>query len=280
MPVEVRPYRSEDRPGVRSLVEGILGSTKNFDHYEGGNPLGEALRVVAVQGGRVVGYNQWNPWLVQTAEQTVTVYQSGTSAVDRSLWGQGVFARLLALGMRAAQEQGIAAFVGFPNPVSYRSFLRDGWRHVQSLGLYVCAVPSLARRTTPLETSFERSPITAFVEWRYRCAGAEQRSVRIEGEWRKVYYLRQRVRGLPVLRLLDVLDKKGRRSFASLVSVARQLPGPAAVYLRTSHPSPWPAMAIRRRWQTPVIVKPVAADSATMHLLENAAYVYGDIDAA
>ena len=270
--VHVRPYVADDRGGVRALVRDTFGVTTNFDRYETGNPLGQPLRVVAVRGDQVVGFNQWNAWLVHTAEGPVTAYQSGTSAVAVSCRGQGVFARLLAEGTRVAHTIGVPMFIGFPNPASHRSFLKDGWTHIKSLSLYVSALPAARIARGNVAVTVE-SP---FARWRYRT-----QEIRCDQVGRRAaYHVREVRHGVPVVRLLDVLSEVGERLWGQLGRTALRVSGPALVYTRaTRRPSPT-MLRVARKWETPLIVKRIEGDARTLALVESADYLFGDIDAA
>lgn len=276
--LKLRSYLDDDRHGVRSFLARAIGSTTNFDRYETENPIGPPIRVIAEQGGRIVGFNQWNAWLVRAARRDIVAYQSGTSAVDPASRGQGVFARLLGEGTRQAEQAGVTAFIGFPNPLSVGSLVRDGWVHVKDLLLYVSLMPSFARRPPfgAVEAEGVATPPFAFARWRYRDAGIS--SVRVGN--RIVLFVTERRARIQTIRLLDVLRDDGARDHSNLSAIVRALPGPAIAYCRSSVQLSSVMINVPRRWNTPLLVKRIHADDATLQSIHEATFVYGDIDAA
>jgi GNAT superfamily N-acetyltransferase len=264
--VVMRAFAVEDRERVRSFLTRAIGGTTNFDRYETNNPLGPPVRVIAEREGRIVGFNQWNAWLVRTRYEPIVVYQSGTSAVDPDCRGQQIFARLLAAGTREAEKCGVTAFIGFPNPLSKGSLVRDGWVHVKDLLLYVSLVPALGHRASPGE-------LTGFAQWRYN-----DEIVRARVDDRVVLFVPER-RKIRTLRVLDVFRHEVR-DYTHLAALVRALPGPAVAYFRSSAKPSALMLHVRRRWDTPLLVKRICADATTLRAIHGATYVYGDIDAA
>jgi predicted N-acetyltransferase YhbS len=282
--VDVRPFAAGDREGVRALLLKTFGSSQVFDRYADGNPLGEFVGIVAEHDGAIVGFNMWNPWLIQTREGPVTAFQSGASSVDDSMRGQGVFGKLLRAGEDVARGRGIPWFFGFPNPASHAAFMKHGWEHAKTLRMFVCPMPSLGFRDRRVgETSGIGTAAAQFVAWRYARAGAEARALELGGTRVVVYTRTQRRAGITQHKILDVLDEHGRRVPERLSSIARALPGPGVTWIRATPPPsavvPW--VPLKRPWDTPLILKRLLADDGPDHaLLRDATYWYGDIDAS
>lgn len=282
---EVVPFEAGHREGVRALLTSAYGSAAGFERLETGNPLGTFLGVCAVRAGRVVGFNIWNPWLVHTPKGPIAVHQSGSSIVDESCRGQGVFGRLLAVGEAEAQARGIKYFIGFPNPASHGSFVRAGWETIRSMSLLACAVPALALRPAARKLERASTPEWQFIEWRYARAGASALDASVGRERFTVFYSTTTRRGLKVHRILDVLDGSGRRDLRKVGQLTAQLPGPGGAYLRASAAQsaslpalPW-VMPMRRTWDTPFIVKVLdRANPAEADAVRSAVLSYGDID--
>jgi GNAT superfamily N-acetyltransferase len=281
LPILVRPFAAADREGVRALLGKTFGSPAAFDRFAEGNPLGDFVGVVAEHEGKVVGYNMWNAWLLNTSAEPIVAYQSGASSVDESMRGQGIFGKLLRAGEELAASRGIAVFFGFPNPASLEAFLKNGWRHADTLRMFACTVPSIGigrvvRSALP-DTSIE----ARFVTWRFTRAGIEARPVLARGE-RLTAYARTLVwRGAKIHRLLDVVDGRGHRRPDHLVAAVSSLPGPGLTVMRAAPPPGLPWLAVRRLWDTPLIIKRIrrgeGPEDAT---LRSASYWYGDIDAS
>lgn len=280
--IRYREYEPDDRSGVRDLLLRTYGDTQSFDRFEHGNPLGEPLRVVAEADGRIVGFNHWNPWRIPSVEGEIVVHQSGASAVDPAMRGQGVFAKLLVEGEAAAERHGVSFFLGFPNPASFNSFLRAGWEHVASLDLRISLRPALGRSGAHREP--EEEGLEPFWSWRYRAADVRRDVVRGGGgEPRYLFYRQDRIFGIPALRVLDVLTRSGSRPVAELPRLAAKLAGPRLVFYRTSGNASLSgplSPTVPRSWSTPAILKRIHGDEAAARRLRNAVYLYGDIDAA
>lgn len=280
--IQYRMYSPEDRDGVRHLLMRTFGNCMGFDRYEDGNPLGDPIRVVAEIDGAVVGFNHWIPWRIPTPSGGYVVFQSGASAVGTEARGKGVFASLLAAGEDAARERGVSAFFGCPNPASFSSFVRAGWSHIATIRLTAVLRPALRRERHT--SRIPRGGANEFADWRYQHAGIEYTVVPNQRYGPLAAYFREgSAFGVPVLKLVDVLDDEGRRHADVVGAVAGALPGPGIVLLRaTDHPAirRSVAVAIPRAWNTPVIVKPISANASELRLLEGTLLLYGDIDAA
>lgn len=276
-PLIVRAFEPGDEEGTRTLLTKVFGDAGALVRFATGNPLGEPLRVVATLGGAVVGFNTWNAWRIHSDRPLPVVYQSGGSAVDPDTRGQGVFAKLLKKGTELGTERGIPFFVGFPNPASFKSFLRDGWLHAGSMQLRVATVPALGRAG-----QLAAATSTGFAAWRYQQTSAESATVETRTGRYQVYYTRKKRLGVPVLKLLDVLRDDGTRDLSALLEVCRRLPGPGPVLLRTTDDAVpgLRAFTIPRDWSTPVILKRLpAGDEGLMPALIASPFMYGDIDA-
>lgn len=284
--IDVRPYSVADREPVRALMLDAFGSAHVFDQFDGGNPLGEPVSVVAVHAGCVVGFNTWNPWIIHAPHGPVVAYQSGASAVASSMRGQGIFGKLLRLGEDEARRRDISILFGFPNPASLPGFMKASWEERGRLRLYASPVPSVgigpfALPSASHHAALAPAPATAaaFIAWRFGRAGVVGRRLRLrDGRDVTVYARTDRRRGAAINKLLDVVDTDGRRVDDGLGALAARLPGPGLTMLRATAPPgafpPWPHL--RREWDTPVIVKRLRSDDP----LAGAVYWYGDIDAS
>ncbi len=286
----VRPYQRTDIEPVRKLLTRTFGTSEIFDRFAVGNPLGEFVAVVAVSAeaeGTIVGFNIWNPWLVQTSAGPVIAYQSGASAVDESMRGRGVFGQLLRAGESVARGRGVEMLFGFPNPASLPAFVKGGWDHALSLRIFVSPLPSigLGCQTSAAPTADVTTSMAArFVAWRYARAGVTGHRAELrDGRTVTLYARTERRMGARVNKLLDVVDHTGQRVTDTLGAIGARLPGPGVNILRAVTPPPGlpPWLHVRRNWETPLILKRlidgVGPDYAAFR---NASYWYGDIDAS
>jgi len=282
----IRHYTGDDRAGVRDLLLRTFGESRGFDHFESGNPAGAPIRVVAKIGGRVVGFNSWNPWLIPSSREPLLVYQSGASAVGEETRGRGVFAKLLAIGEATAKERGVRYFIGFPNPASLGSFLRAGWELIGHLNLRLLA-------TLPVGTGMEKSSSTIrgsgifidFLRWRYGAGGVNVLRGRATGgkEYSIIYRSRKK-NGIHLNTIMDVIGENGERDFSVLTNGRMlRLPAPGLVFTRINENMagclPW-TCRVPRSWETPIIIRSVSSDPILEENIRKASICYGDIDAA
>jgi hypothetical protein len=123
-----------------------------------------------------------------------------------------------------------------------------------------------------------------FVAWRYRTADVQRADVQSRRFGNlEVYYRTDSMFGVPVFRLLDVLDASGQRRPEAIGPVVAGLPGPGAAVLHASDDDRIArsvAATVPRRWNMPVILKPLAAEKEVLRLLRETVFFAGDIDSA
>ncbi len=283
--IDIRPYSAADREGVRSLLLETFGRASGFDFFEIGNPLGEPIRVVASAGGKIVGFNSWNPWLIPTADGPKLVFQSGASAVAKSVRGRGIFGNLLRAGEVIAEERKVGYFIGFPNPSSIMSLLRLGWVQISSMPLRVLIRVRLRNRPLlPDPQGCTTYPdIDRFLRWRYAKNDALSLRVQDSGkEYVTVFFRKISYGVVPLIKILDVLLPDGTRKIGRISSIAGKISGSPLILIRLNyHPTMTCSrfVIVPRSWETPVMIKRISAISDDVgRSLKSALFCYGDID--
>ena len=91
-----------------------------YEHpFQGRN----AIRVVALEGEQVVGFQSFFFWPYRFEGRSMRSFQSGNSLVHPDYRGRGIFQSLLNFIYDQARELDIDFLMGFPVEASHRSFL-------------------------------------------------------------------------------------------------------------------------------------------------------------
>jgi len=96
----------------------------------------KSLRIVALDGQKVIGFQTFFYWPFLLDGKLINSYQSGNSIVDINYRGRGVFSRLLNYLDEIKKVNQIDLLVGFPSSVSLNSFIRNRWANVLNLDWY------------------------------------------------------------------------------------------------------------------------------------------------
>jgi hypothetical protein len=130
---------------------------KNF--YEHPYQLGKSIRIIALDGEKVVGFQSFFHWPYLLDGKPVNTYQSGNSIVDPNYQGQGIFSRLLNYMDEILEDKQIDFLMGFPVGKSYNSFIRNKWINILNLNWYIKVISlfSIARKLDLLKISMEDS---------------------------------------------------------------------------------------------------------------------------
>jgi GNAT superfamily N-acetyltransferase len=117
------------------------------------------IRLVALDGDRVVGFQSFFYWPYCQGERRFETFQSGSSLVGAAYRGKGIFGRLLRHLDELRQTRRIDFLMGFPVEMSYRSFIRDGWANPLDLSWYARVIHPLSVASTvdlaTVDTGFE-----------------------------------------------------------------------------------------------------------------------------
>jgi len=141
MVIDVAPYEPHMEDQVIDLLCLEYGHDRDAyaptfrSFYEHSFQRDSGLRVVALDGQRVVGFQSFFFW-PYVYGRPLRTFQSGNSLVHPGYRGQGIFQKLLRLIYELAEECDVSFLMGFPVEGSFRSFLRNGWTDVVDLRWY------------------------------------------------------------------------------------------------------------------------------------------------
>ncbi len=131
---------------------------KNF--YERPYQKEKSIRITALDGEKVVGFQTFFQWPYILDGKLVNTYQSGNSIVDPHYQKRGIFARLLNYLEEIREEKQIDFLVGFPINRSYNSLIRNKWTNVLNLHWYVKVINpfSIIQKLNLSKLSLETAP--------------------------------------------------------------------------------------------------------------------------
>lgn len=149
MEIEVRAYDRWMEDQVCGLFEMNYGvDLEDFRRffrafYERSFQEEHCIRLVALEGDRVVGFQSFFYWPMAIAQQSYRCYQSGNSLVHEDHRGKGVFGKLLKAGDLALEEKSADLLIGFPVNASLGSFVRAGWNAEIQIQWYIKPLSAL-----------------------------------------------------------------------------------------------------------------------------------------
>lgn len=130
--------------------------------YEAPFQRDDGIRLVALDGDRVCGFQSYFYWPYMFAGQRLRSFQSGNSLVSADYRGRRIFSRLLNFLEELEDHPQIDLLMGFPVQMSYGSFIRNGWDNPLDLSWYVRPVHPLSalggRELGPGDWNFDREP--------------------------------------------------------------------------------------------------------------------------
>lgn len=139
----IQKYEEWMRPQVVALfdMEYSTGAAQ-FDSlfgqfYEQEFQSGRCIRIVAVEGDRVAGFQSFFYWPVVIEGKEVQSYQSGNSLVHPDYRGKGLFGKMLNYIHEPGSGFNAELLIGFPVEASYNSFIRNGWKNPFNLQWYI-----------------------------------------------------------------------------------------------------------------------------------------------
>ncbi len=256
------------------------------------------IRLVALDGERVCGFQSYFYWPYMQDGQPVRSYQSGQSLVAEDYRGRRIFSRLLNYLADTEASASIDFLVGFPVPMSFGSFIRNGWEHPADVVWYVRPIRPLSvvrgMRPHDRDFRFDRSPERVnpaypttgfalskesdFLEWRRSYESIEDPHLYYhysEGAWTLRFELKANRRGRANELIIGdiVTDSNDRRfvraAFRDLISFARthRFLSFLSIALNPDAERPLALEPARRTGfvrirgkRIPLIVKPMAAD--------------------
>lgn len=112
------------------------------------------IALVGLSEKKVVTTQIFLYWPYRDGNRTYDVYQSGSSLVHPDFRGQGLFQKMLLLGSAIGHQRKADFFIGFPVPVSYGAFIKDGWIDIGNLRWWskVIRLFKLAKQKLGLES--------------------------------------------------------------------------------------------------------------------------------
>jgi GNAT superfamily N-acetyltransferase len=140
--IRIAAYQDSMRSQVGALISSQYGGApeereRSFVRfYEHPFQRDRCVRLVALDGERVVGFQAFFYWPYLFGDQRLASFQSGSSIVASDYRGRGIFGRLLAALAQRREFEGIDLIMGFPVKQSFGSFTRDGYAHPLDLSWY------------------------------------------------------------------------------------------------------------------------------------------------
>lgn len=137
----VRPFEAGDRQAYLDLCEQALSLPADdewFDWKYANNPYVDTVSIlVAVDGDDdLVGARSFFALDMSGPTGTTLALQPCDSMVHEDHRRQGLFSRLVEVGVEHYAERGVDFFFNFPNHRSLPANLKFGWERVQSLPTY------------------------------------------------------------------------------------------------------------------------------------------------
>jgi GNAT superfamily N-acetyltransferase len=139
----IQKYEDWMRPQVVALfdLEYATGAAQ-FDtlfgqFYEQEFQRTNCIRIVALDGERVAGFQSFFYWPVVIGGKEVQSYQSGNSLVHPDYRGKGLFGKMLNYIHEPESGFNAELLIGFPVEASYNSFMRNGWKNPFNLHWYI-----------------------------------------------------------------------------------------------------------------------------------------------
>lgn len=107
------------------------------DFYEHPYQKNKSIRIVALEGTTVIGFQSFFYWPYVLNGITYNSYQSGNSLVHPEYRGKGIFQKLLSYIDHHQAELNIDFLIGFPIIDSKNSLLRNNWQNIFKLQWYL-----------------------------------------------------------------------------------------------------------------------------------------------
>jgi GNAT superfamily N-acetyltransferase len=179
------------------------------DFYDHPYQKDKCIRVVALDGKKVIGFQSFFYWPYTFNGKTFNSYQSGNSLVHPDARGKGIFQKLLGHIDEHKEQMQIDFLMGFPVEESRKSFLRNNWENILDLRWYVKPVNPFSilfgeeeRRLSDhfdekypeaveyLPGQFRLSSDPGFCSWRKAYSGKRYYHVYEQGDHRAVFSLK------------------------------------------------------------------------------------------
>jgi GNAT superfamily N-acetyltransferase len=141
--MEILAYQDWMRPQVVKMFVAEYGGSevefeKLFLHfYESPFQKERCIRIVAVEGDKVGGFQSFFYWPLRRGKEVVHAWQSGNSLVHPDFRGKGLFAKMLDYIHLAESGFDAELLIGFPVEMSYNSFIRNKWNNPFDLTWFI-----------------------------------------------------------------------------------------------------------------------------------------------
>lgn len=152
----IQKYEDWMRPQIVALFNLEYGSDlQQFDEfferfYEHPFQQEQGIRIVAVDGDKVAGFQSFFYWPVVINGQKALSFQSGNSLVHPDYRGKGLFGKMLNYIHLPESGMPHDLLIGFPVEASYPSFIKNKWHNPFDLQWYVRTMnPILSMITNP-----------------------------------------------------------------------------------------------------------------------------------
>ncbi|MCP3905501.1 MAG: GNAT family N-acetyltransferase [Planctomycetes bacterium] len=193
-----------------------LGWTREFMRWQyHDNPAGTARAWVARDAGTVIASYVGIPHAIRCDDDTAIGYRVQDVLVDPAYRGRGVYRRLSGLGAAALMRPELPLNFTFPNELSHRMFVADGWLEGNRVPLWVGRDSEVE---TPVTAPWTADPIIDFDERHEAIWRAHRAGTRFAVE-RTAAYLRWRYRENPRGGYHPMLLGRGDRSAVAVLKL-------------------------------------------------------------
>jgi GNAT superfamily N-acetyltransferase len=141
--MEILAYQDWMKPQVIKMFVEEYGVEESafellFTHfYESEFQRERCIRIAAVEGEKVGGFQSFFYWPLTHHGKTVDAWQSGNSLVHPDFRGKGLFSKMLDFIHQPDSGFNAELLIGFPVEMSYNSFIRNNWINPFNLQWYV-----------------------------------------------------------------------------------------------------------------------------------------------
>lgn len=160
--MKIKKYESWMRSQVVELFALEYGvDAKEFDtlfgrFYEEQFQATKCVRIVAVEGEKVGGFQSFFYWPTQHHGETKYSLQSGNSLVHPDFRGKGLFAKMLEYINTPEANVHYDFLLGFPVEASYNSFIRNKWLNPFNLQWYILPMNPVLALFTNAENALRK----------------------------------------------------------------------------------------------------------------------------
>jgi hypothetical protein len=191
--MEIKQYKPWMREQVVALFALEYGVTPEAfselfaSFYEHPFQTSKGIRIVALEGEKVGGFQSFFYWPVQQHGEIKYTLQSGNSLVHPDFRGKGLFAKMLDYIHQPENAIPFDFLIGFPVEASYNSFIRKNWQNPFNLQWYVrplkpllslfsnpeqdLQIPLFTRKATRIEQPNQLTAVAQLAEFdQYRFA--------------------------------------------------------------------------------------------------------------